>query len=39
MPIAKPSLDNLALHAWVERGKQGFTVTLDSLAMNIADKR
>ncbi|MGP5510381.1 YhdP family protein [Pseudomonas helleri] len=32
-------LDNLALHAWVERGKQGFTVTLDSLAMNIADKR
>jgi len=33
------TLDNLALHAWVERGKQGFTVTLDSLAMNIADKR
>ena len=33
------TLDNLALHAWVERGKQGFTVTLDSLAMNIGDKR
>ena len=33
------TLDNLALHAWVERGKRGFTVTLDSLAMNIADKR
>ncbi|MCU1755338.1 YhdP family protein [Pseudomonas helleri] len=33
------TLDNLALHAWVERGKQGFTVSLDSLAMNIADKR
>lgn len=33
------TLDNLALHAWVERSKQGFTVTLDSLAMNIADKR
>jgi uncharacterized protein (TIGR02099 family) len=33
------TLDNLALHAWVERGKKGFTVTLDSLAMNIADKR
>lgn len=33
------TLDNLALHAWVERGKQGFTVSLDSLAMNIGDKR
>lgn len=33
------TLDNLALHAWVERGKQGLTVSLDSLAMNIGDKR
>ena len=33
------TFDNLALRAWVERGEQGFKVVLDSLAMNLGDKR
>ena len=33
------TFDNLALRAWVERGEQGFNVVLDSLAMNLGDKR
>ncbi|KQB53063.1 hypothetical protein AQS70_02465 [Pseudomonas endophytica] len=33
------SLDNLALHAWLEHDKQGLKVVLDSLAMNIGEKR
>ncbi|MBP3861987.1 MAG: TIGR02099 family protein [Pseudomonas sp.] len=33
------TIDNLALHAWVERGKQGFNVVLDSLAMNLGKTR
>ena len=33
------TIENLALHAWAERGKQGFTVVLDSLAMNLGKTR
>ena len=33
------TIENLALHAWVQRGKQGFNVVLDSLAMSLGDKR
>ncbi|OZY42080.1 TIGR02099 family protein [Pseudomonas fragi] len=33
------TIDNLALHAWAERGKQGFNVVLDSLAMNLGKTR
>ena len=33
------TFDNVALRAWVERGEQGFNVVLDSLAMNLGDKR
>ena len=33
------TIDNLAVHAWAERGKQGFTVVLDSLAMNLGKTR
>ena len=33
------TFENLALRAWVERGEQGFNVVLDSLAMNLGDKR
>ena len=33
------AIENLALHAWVQRGQQGFTVVLDSLAMSLGDKR
>ena len=33
------TFDNLALRAWIERGEQGFKVVLDSLAMNLGDKR
>ena len=33
------TVENLALHAWAERGKQGFTVVLDSLAMNLGKTR
>ena len=36
----KPStLENVALHAWLERGDQGVNVVLDSLAMSIGDLR
>lgn len=33
------TIENLALHAWAERGKQGFKVVLDSLAMNLGKTR
>ena len=33
------TIENLALHAWAERGKQGFRVVLDSLAMNLGKTR
>ena len=33
------TIENLALHAWAERGKQGFNVVLDSLAMNLGKTR
>ena len=33
------TFENLTLRAWVERGEQGFNVVLDSLAMNLGDKR
>ena len=33
------TIDNLAVHAWAERGKQGFNVVLDSLAMNLGKTR
>ena len=33
------TIENLALHAWVQRGKQGFNVVLDSLAMNLGKTR
>ncbi|MFK3969705.1 YhdP family protein [Pseudomonas sp. NPDC087358] len=32
-------IDNLALNAWFERDDNGFTLALDSLAMDIAKKR
>ena len=36
----KPAvIDNLALHAWLERGDQGLNVVLDSLAMNLGETR
>ena len=33
------TIDSLALHAWAERGKQGFNVVLDSLAMDLGKTR
>ena len=36
----KPAtIDNLALHAWLERGEQGYNLVLDSLAMSLGDTR
>lgn len=32
-------IDNLALNAWFQRSKDGFSLSLESLAMNMGDKR
>jgi len=32
-------IDNLALNAWFERSTDGFSLSLESLAMNLGDKR